>query len=418
MSRIVIAISIAILCPCVAAATEIVVDLGGSGDYLTIAEGVDAASDGDTVTVFSGVYWGEDNRGINTQGKAIVVRAEPGQVVVMDCELADRGFLVESGETGDTVIDGLTIRNGYPDTLGLGGGGIQISNASPTVRNCAIEDCYASYGAGVNIEGVSSSVIEQCEITTCHASNGGGGIRASDGASPQVIKCTLSGNSAYWGGGMMSRTGSAPHIADCRFEGNSATYSGGLRCAEGSPMVERTVFVGNTAQSGGGMGSGYYSQPRLSHCAFYDNAATVRGAGFACGTECDLSYCTFVQNSGPGGSAIFCGEPAGGAVFTNCIIAFHDDAVSECEVGYDPTYQHCCVYGNTGTLCGNVLDNIYQDPMLCDLSARDLTIHEDSPCMPANNSWGEPIGAYDQGCSAPPLAAVAASCSPIRSRST
>jgi hypothetical protein len=52
-------------------------------------------------------------------------------------------------------------------------------------------------------------------------------------------------------------------------------------------------------------------------------------------------------------------------------------------------------------MCGNTFSNIFEDPLFCDLADEDLTLRGDSPCLPANNPWGELIGAHEQGCEAP-----------------
>jgi hypothetical protein len=37
------------------------------------------------------------------------------------------------------------------------------------------------------------------------------------------------------------------------------------------------------------------------------------------------------------------------------------------------------------------------NPMYCDREARDVSLHDDSPCLPENNPWGVLIGAHDAG---------------------
>ncbi|MCK4511407.1 T9SS type A sorting domain-containing protein, partial [bacterium] len=37
-------------------------------------------------------------------------------------------------------------------------------------------------------------------------------------------------------------------------------------------------------------------------------------------------------------------------------------------------------------------------PLFCSLADTNLTLHSDSPCLPANNPWGELIGALGEGC--------------------
>ena len=64
---------------CLAAAANadtIYVCWDGSGDYLTIQEGIDAASNGDEVVVCDGTYTGDGTRNLDFGGKAITVRSQ------------------------------------------------------------------------------------------------------------------------------------------------------------------------------------------------------------------------------------------------------------------------------------------------------------------------------------------------------
>ena len=51
-------------------------DLTAGEDYLTIQEDIDAASDGDTVLVYAGIYTGEGNRNLIFGHRSLVVMSE------------------------------------------------------------------------------------------------------------------------------------------------------------------------------------------------------------------------------------------------------------------------------------------------------------------------------------------------------
>jgi hypothetical protein len=132
----------------VAAATERLVP----SQYPTIQAAIDAAVDGDIVTVADGVYTGTGNRDIDFLGKELTVRSENGPAnCIIDCEASwtdpHRGFYFHDSETAASVLEGVTIQNGYaPDEEGCGttGGGILCrDSANPTIRNCLVRWCTA-----------------------------------------------------------------------------------------------------------------------------------------------------------------------------------------------------------------------------------------------------------------------------------
>ncbi|MHC4115774.1 MAG: choice-of-anchor Q domain-containing protein, partial [Planctomycetota bacterium] len=105
-------------------------------EYSTIQEAIDAAGDGDTVLVADGVYKGEGNRDIDFRGKKIWLKSENGAGnCIIDCngsESYSRGFYFRGGEDADSILDGLTITNGYKEN----GGGIYCVGSSPAITNC------------------------------------------------------------------------------------------------------------------------------------------------------------------------------------------------------------------------------------------------------------------------------------------
>ena len=161
----------------------ITVNWDGSGDYTTIQVGINAALDGDTITVADGVYTGDGNHDIRFNGKEIVVRGntDDPNTVVIDCQGSPedyhRGFYFGSGEDVNSVLEGLSVINGYIDR----GGAIDCNNLSnPTIQNCILSNNTSTGpGGGINCNN-SSPTIMNCEIINNIAENGGG-IYGCDG---------------------------------------------------------------------------------------------------------------------------------------------------------------------------------------------------------------------------------------------
>ncbi len=132
----------------------------------TIQEGIDAASEGDTVLVAPGTYVGELNRGLDFGVKNITLRSESGaEETAIDCEHQDRGFHFHGGQDATSLVDGFTILNGIAEM----GGGIYCDQSSPAITSC-------TFSGNTAVEG-------------------GGGI-CCDQSSPTIAGCVFSDNSA------------------------------------------------------------------------------------------------------------------------------------------------------------------------------------------------------------------------------
>jgi len=157
----------------------------------TIQEAIDAAWDCDIVIVLDGTYTGGGNRDLNFGGKAITVRSENGPTnCIINAEGTDlnphRGFIFQSGEGPDSIVEGFTIKNGYA----ADGGGIACeSSSSPTVSHNIISHNTATEGGGIACLNNSSPGITNNTI----AGNPGGGVYCNS-SSPTIKNCIVWGN--------------------------------------------------------------------------------------------------------------------------------------------------------------------------------------------------------------------------------
>ena len=220
--------------------------------YPTLQAAVDAAVTGDVVVVANGTWTGPGNKDVRLVGADIVIRSADGpQSCILDCEATPeipfRGFLIESGETRATVIQGFTIRRGA--TLSgavsdpFNGGGIRILGSSPTIRDCVFED---------NLAG-------------CW----GGALYAGHGGTPLITNCTFRDNSSDDdGGAIFSWDGAQPEVRDSVFVDNNARVTGGAITAFGTIFVRHVTIVGSDAPFGAAI---YASDGQISNSILWGN---------------------------------------------------------------------------------------------------------------------------------------------------
>lgn len=159
----------------------------------TIQEGINVSNNGDTVLVADGMYSGTGNFNLDFGGRAISVMSANGpETCMIMCGANGRGAYFHSGETSAAILKGFAIVTGSS----VNGGGLNITNSSPTIERCIITNNISpnSYGGGIYI------------------SNG----------SPSILLCTIAANSSKYGGAIYS-IGSSPVINSCIVVNNSAS---------------------------------------------------------------------------------------------------------------------------------------------------------------------------------------------------
>ena len=331
-------------------------------EYLTIQEGIDAAVDGDIIWIADGVYTGEGNRDIDYYGKAITVKSENGpENCIVDCEDLGRGFFFQSGEDGNSILEGLTVTGGrtYSDQLRYGGG--IACKSGPIIRNCI--------------------------ITGNRARNGGGGICGGD---PIITDCVIKNNTGGSAGGIW---GGSVVVTNCIISGNLATgdYGGGICCWQDSYPIIKNCLIKNNASLNNGRGGGMsflISYPTVENCLFIDNFCISSylggGAIYVNHTNANITNCTFYGNTTiqTGGACHFGGN--GDVYVKNCIFAenypnqiYRSMTVGRVYVTYSDVQGG---YSGSG--------NISSEPCFADAFNDDLHLKSESGRWdPETNSW-------------------------------
>lgn len=144
-----------------ALATTYVVNPNGTGDFPTIQAAIDGAIDGDIIEFTDGTFTGDGNRDIDWGHNTITVRSQSGNALacVIDCQGSaaepHRGFICSEEEAYNSLLQGISIINGYADR----GGAILFWEAIQ-VENCVFSNNTATDGGA--FAGVSSAVPDVC----------------------------------------------------------------------------------------------------------------------------------------------------------------------------------------------------------------------------------------------------------------
>jgi len=121
--------------------------------------------------------------------------------------------------------------------------------------------------------------------------------------------------------------------------------------------------------------------------------------------EREVFICTIAGNTAPAGSG-FHVLGAGELLLTHSIVAANSGGEAmACGENASAMLSCCDVFGNAGgdSLCGSYSQNLFTDPLFCDLDAGDYTLALESPCAPDSNSCAVLIGALDVTCSFTPV---------------
>ena len=393
-------------------------------DQPNIQSGIDAAKDGDTVLVANGIYKGEGNVNIDFKGKQITVKSLNGaEATIINCLWTPntRGFIFQSEETSDSVLDGFSIKNGVHDL----GGGIYCNNASPTIKNCVISlnrsvapQLPGRGGGGIYCFN-SDAVITACKIVENSAnSDHGGGVLLTGNArntksQPSLINCTITKND---GGGVYCFDDVNPIIKNSTVSlnnGRGIVYhhfargnniitnclitenrGGGIECSNYSYLnITDSIITLNKAKTGGGIFCDGSSIIEVSECVIAQNIATETGGGihvYSKWGHAEIAFCTITRNVA---------NKKGGGVYALINISFFNlsnsiiwgnitrgDYAEFAGAGRQITIKSCDIRGG---LVGiglepdgrwfTYVNNIDSDPLFVDADRGDFRLEENSP---------------------------------------
>lgn len=214
----------------------------------TITFALTQAEDGDTIYVADGVYSESItlDKNVDLAGngyKSTIIQATPGQRVLT---------ITGSAETATQfrpTISGFTFMEGRADDFC--GGGLKITNASPTIRENRIQDNFAPNGGGLCLHHSAETIVSGNIFVDNRAGGGGanigGGLYVLSSDNVRLTQNILRRNQAEnYGGGLYIRA-SQNVVADANLvSGNHSGLGGGLFVEKSSLQFDNNMVAQNT----------------------------------------------------------------------------------------------------------------------------------------------------------------------------
>ncbi|MEU3558031.1 right-handed parallel beta-helix repeat-containing protein [Streptomyces fragilis] len=165
-----------------------------TGEYSSLASALEAAGDGDVLTVSPGTY--RENLLVQ---RAVTLRGPEGQPGAVRIAPADgvpltvRGSAVVQGlhlEGQDSSAPALLVEEGSPEISDIrvvtrSASGIEVrGSARPTVRRCSVDN---PAGVGIAVTDGAGGLFEECEVTAA----GQAGVAVHGGARPRLERCRV-----------------------------------------------------------------------------------------------------------------------------------------------------------------------------------------------------------------------------------
>jgi predicted outer membrane repeat protein len=363
----------------------------------TIQDGLNAASENDTVLVAPGAYY-ENIIWPNTPG--IDLRSEAGaESTIIDGDSLGSVIVFNTPQDTSTWVWEFTITHGIAEY----GGGVYCDNSGPSIRDCIITENAANRGGGLACIGatprISGNHVEHNEATQM-----GGGSYFECTSLDMIFGANfVEHNSSDSCGGGISVSGSTVRFSTNTIRYNSSGLGGGFHFYECEIQDFGCIIENNEARIGAGV---YLDSSWVELVStFIDNVAGEYGGGVAFIRNSDgLIYPTWVEgnSAGNGGGGFYLERSS--PEFDGYSYFYMNSAETGgaiyCTDQSSPYIYHIWISYNTATGMGGGIyctDGSFPTIVESDILFNGVGIYNaDSSgvVIAENNFWSDPSGPY------------------------
>lgn len=285
-------------------------DTSGASDTTTIQSAIDAAANGGTVTLGSGMFY------INTQLMVTNGVTLAGQgwenTVIRQVAATPSEYTRVVTVSGGAKVEHVTLTGGrLTGTNDKSGGGAYVSNGTVSwccITNNSVSEANIKFGGGIGFSQGSGGTVDHCIIVDNSVSTstsneiGGGGIGAYRPLGPITIdSCLISGNRAIRTTGY-GRGGGI---------GIEFMYQQNLVVVRNTTIVGNAAGEGETTSYGGAVFTNNDSGKKLTmlNCIVADNTTAGAATTMALNYDGGMDYCLFdIEADKVGANSLF-GDP-------------------------------------------------------------------------------------------------------------
>ncbi|RLI51715.1 MAG: hypothetical protein DRP09_18970 [Candidatus Thorarchaeota archaeon] len=318
---------------------------------------------------------------------------------VIDCQGSNpdphRAFLFINDEGNNSILNGISITNGYASGVypaNSGGAIFCDNNAAPTLMNCNIYNNTAVNGGGALFCQRGSLKISNCIISGNISEDNGGGIWFNNNSTAEVSNCIISDNVAAASGGGIACFFNNVTISECIFTGNSSgSDGGGFYSLYSDPTIQFCTFANNVSESEGGGIACQFDSPVIQHCSILGNIANQAGGIYLYSTSnSTINNCIFAGNLAERNGGIYVNN-SNSSLISNCSIVDNTSTHNQYGSGGFYCYRsmaaltNSILWGNIGALGDQIALEIAADPSeltvsYCDVQGGQGAVYVDTGC--------------------------------------